>query len=43
VLRRHSASDEDNKGPVLRRSSEYNPDVRAVPGLPMTVNSYLNR
>jgi predicted Zn-dependent protease len=43
VLRRHSASDEDNKGPVLRRSSEYNPDVRAVPGLPMMVNSYLNR
>ena len=43
VLRRHSASDEDNKGPVLRRSSEYNPDVRAVPGLPMTVNSYLSR
>ena len=43
VLRRHSVGDEDNKVPVLRRSSEYNPDVRAVPGLPMTVNSYLGR
>lgn len=43
VLRRHSGIDEDNKGPVLRRSSEYNPDVRAFPGLAMTANSYLGR
>lgn len=41
VLRRHSSGDDDNKGPVLRRSSEYSPDVRALPPLPMTVNSYL--
>src|ERR1700756_4076812 len=37
VLRRHNAGDDDNKGPVLRRSSEFNPDTRAVTGLPMTV------
>jgi predicted Zn-dependent protease len=42
-LRRHSARDDDNKGPVLRRSSEYNPDVRAFPSLSMTANSYLGR
>jgi hypothetical protein len=43
VLRRHGGSDEDNKGPVLRRSSEYNPDIRGFPGLGMTANSYLGR
>jgi len=42
VLRRHSGADDDNKGPVLRRSAEYNPDVRALPGLAMTANSYLS-
>lgn len=43
VLRRGSSGDDDSKGPVLRRSSEYNPDVRAFPGLAMTANSYLGR
>jgi len=43
VLRRHSGADDDNKGPVLRRSAEYNPGVRALPGLAMTANSYMGR
>jgi beta-barrel assembly-enhancing protease len=43
VLRRHSAGDDDNKGPVLRRSSDYNPDIRAFPGLGMAANSYWGR
>jgi predicted Zn-dependent protease len=43
MLRRHSAGDDDNKGPVLRRSSDYNPDIRAFPGLGLAANSYLGR
>ncbi len=43
ALRHHSSGNDDNKGPVLRRSSEYNPDVRSFPGLAMTVNSYSDR
>ncbi|HEX4785087.1 MAG TPA: M48 family metalloprotease [Candidatus Sulfotelmatobacter sp.] len=39
VLRR-TTGDDDKKGPVLRRSSEYNPDAQAFPGLPMTFTSW---
>jgi len=39
VLRR-TTGDDDEKGPVLRRSSEYYPEAPTSPGLPMTFTSW---